>query len=132
MKVLVRKLLNVFLYGIISSIIAFLVSLMVAKLSGASIYSIMGGIGIAVSLAGALSLGHGNPTPSYGTESIGQGNQAYTNYLNMEITKNEREITDYNKSTKNHPLFYFRAGGLNVLLNGIIIFLISILLNNIK
>lgn len=130
LKKLLYKLIEMLLFGIASSILAFLISLVISKVSNANLFITMSIIGIVVAVIGGLSLGHGNPIAS-GMINIGQENQQYANYLNMEATRMEREITNYYESAKNHAVFYFRSGGFNLFLNGAVIFIVSILLDRI-
>lgn len=123
--------LDVILYGIAASIIVFLISLLLSNFYSADKYEIMAIAGIIISSIGALSLGKGNTNPPSGISNMGQSNAAYNTFRNFENTATEREITNFHSSTKNHALIYFRKCGVNALLTGIIVILVSYLLKAI-
>lgn len=122
-----KRICEIFMYGIISSLLAFLLSTILSSKWGITIYDSMTGIGILIIVIGALSFVSGNAA-GIGINSMGQLNSQYLSYLNLETTRMERNATKYYESCKNHILFYFKSSSLNIILNGIIVVLAGIIM----
>lgn len=121
-------LLDVIIYGTLSSVIAFYLSLFLSKrLLNIGIYDLMFIIGILIVCAGIFSAIGGNPSGIY-MGGPGLGSQ-YASIFNNEVTLMERKITNYYTSAKNHTKLYFTRGTLNIAANGIFVILVSIILN---
>lgn len=124
-----KKIAFVFIYGIISSALAFLISsYLVRNNSVVKVYDSMTMIGLLIMVIGALSSVGGNPT-GVGAIGLGQMNNQYISNFNIEVTKMERSITKYFESTANHTKLYFTSSKLNIILNGAFIILSSIVLS---
>ena len=126
---LLRRVIDVIIFGIASSIAAFLLALLLTRVwLKISVYDTMFYIGALVAVLGGLSLGRGSPTAGAnlgGTTS----NSQYNSYANLMKVGTERRITNYYESTKDHAQFYFTSSRLNVFLNGAMIVLSSFILS---
>lgn len=128
MKKFILWLIDVIIYGVLSSVIAFYLSLFLSKrLLNIDVYGLMFAIGILIVCAGVFSAIGGNPSGIY-MGGPGLGNQ-YASIFNTEVTIMERKITNYYNSAKNHTKLYFTRSTLNIIVNGIFVILTSILLS---
>jgi hypothetical protein len=129
---LLRRVIDVIIFGIASSIAAFLLALLLTRVwLKISVYDTMFYIGVLVAVLGGLSLGRGSPTAgaNLGGQTNLQGNSQYNSYANLMKVGTERRITNYYESTKDHAQFYFTSSRLNVFLNGAMIVLSSFVLS---
>lgn len=126
-KKILKRIVSVLMYGIISTIVAFLIALLIQKSFEFKIYDSMTTIGLIIVCIGALSTVGGIPTgvDMRSTNDYGQ----YTGQLNLEVTKMESEAYKYIKRTANHAKLYFSSSKLNIILNGMFVILTSIIIS---
>lgn len=125
-KRLFKKIALIFVYGVISSGIAYLIASWLTKDTGPKVYDAMTIIGIFIMIIGAFAMVGGNPT-GLGPIGTGLNSQQVANF-NIEVTRMERETTGYFKSSANHTKLYFTISKLNIILNGAFIIFSSIML----
>lgn len=131
-KAILLKLRDIILFGLLSTLVAYLIALLSSYVFDKNTFTVMYWIGMGVAVLGALSLGHGNPIlmGSIASDHTNSGQQ-YMNYYNAESVRTERQITKYYDSIKNHGMSYYRRGGVNLFLNGAIVYLLTYLLDNL-
>ncbi len=122
---LLRRIMFILLFGIVSSIIAFFISLLLHHYLMMRTFDIMAIIGLLIVIIGAVSSIGGNPS-GVNLSNMGQVYSQYSSHLNLEVTKMERESTDYFRNTVNHVKLHFFGSSLNVILNGVFIILTSV------
>lgn len=127
-----NSILSMLLYGIIFSVISFFISWLISKKISMDVTSIMAGIGFLIIILGAFTFINGNPN-GMGVGGIGstQLNSQHIQYQNLEVTKMERESTQYYKNFKKHNVFEFNSGSLAVIVYGLVIYIMSMIIKNI-
>lgn len=125
-KNLLKRIVSILIYGIISTMVAFLISLLIQKSFGFTAYDSMTTIGLIIVCIGALSTVGGIPAgiDMRNTDDYSE----YNLQLNLEVIKVESEVHKYIKRTANCTKLYF-SSKLNIIFNGIFVILTSIIIS---
>lgn len=83
-------------------------------------------VGVIFLILGALMMMKGNPNGG-SMSGVGMKNANQINYMNLEVTRLERERTGYYQDFKNHSIVEFTPHRICVALGGALLILFSIL-----
>lgn len=125
MKPWVRSLLFLALFSLIFLGIGYAAALMIAKRSESSLQDILFCEGLIVLILGAMMSVKGNPS-GLSLWSLGRSSQ-YSAYVNLEVTRMERESTGYFKNFLKHSVVEFAFSNVTIIVSGLLIIAASFL-----
>lgn len=118
-----KRIITSLVCGIISSIVAFFIALLIQKSYEFKIYDSMTVIGLLIICLGVLSTDGETPI------GVDMRSDQYTQQLNLEVTKMESGASKYIKRVANHTNLNFTFTKLNIILNGVFVILSSIVIS---
>lgn len=129
-KRILKKIISYLVCGIISSIVAFFIALLIQNRFKLKIYDAMTVIGLIIICFGVLSTDGETPigVDRRSPDDYGQ----YAQQLNLEVTKMESGASKYIKRVANHTNLNFTITKLNIILNGVFVILSSIVISLIS
>lgn len=116
-------LITVFLSACIS-LTGYFVASLISKEFSTGIKSVMFIEGIITLIIGLMSMMEGNPSGINITDSGRHGSE-YLSYMNLEVTRMERNLTNYFKNFMNHSIVEIASSSLTIVLGGVFILLYS-------
>ncbi len=118
---------NILFYCAISLLIAGILSVVVSKVFGLSLWDVMFIIGIAIAVIGAMSSISGNAT---GSRLFGGAiDSQYQSFTNIETLEMERKLTAYLKNFTKKAVFDPKVSGIGIISSGLVLVLITLLIS---
>ena len=117
------------LYGLVFLGIGYVIAILISNRSGYYLQDVLFVEGFSVIVIGILMSMKGNPS-GMSLLGLGQQNAQQVSYLNLEVTRIERDKTDYYKNFLKHSVLDFAFSSLVIILGGVFIILFSIFFVN--
>ncbi|MBH1940832.1 hypothetical protein I5677_08020 [Mobilitalea sibirica] len=125
-KIIIRKLLWLFIFGLVYLSTGYIVALFISHQFGYTLQDVMSYVGIFLFFLGILLSMKGNPSGS-NINGMGMSNEKAISYQNLEVTRLEREINPYHKDYYKNNVVRFAFGKLTFIIGGVMIMAFSLL-----
>lgn len=117
------------LYGLIFLGIGYVIAILISNRSGYYLQDVLFVEGFSVIVIGTLMSMKGNPS-GMSLLGLGQQNAQQVANWNLEVTRIERDKTDYYKNFLKHSVLDFAFSSLVIILGGVFLILFSIFFVN--
>ncbi|MFZ2539586.1 MAG: hypothetical protein WAX04_11880 [Oscillospiraceae bacterium] len=124
LKDIFKKSLFLLLYSLVFWGIGYVVAILISYQFKYNLQDVLFCEGLGFIMIGAFLSMKGNPS-GVNFQGMGQNNGQYISYQNLEVTRIERETTDYYKNFFKHSVVEFAFSGLTIILSGIFIIVFS-------
>lgn len=125
-KVMIWRLIILIISGMLFAGIGVGIGLLIAGHYDHNVQDVLFMEGVVFAIIGILTSMKGNPS-GVGTSGWGIKNANAVNYVNLETTVMEREITDYYKNFRKNAIVEYAFGRMTLILAGVILAAIGIL-----
>jgi hypothetical protein len=125
-KLSIRKTLFFLVCSLILSGVGYFIATLISNQFDLKLQEAMFVEGLIVIIIGALSSIKGNPSGS-SIQGFGQGNAQYGSILHLEVTRMERESTNYYKNFLKQSVAEFALSNITIIMCGIFIIILSFL-----
>ncbi len=120
-----RKALFLLLFSLVFSGIGYLLAILISHQFNYNLQDVLFCEGIFFIMIGAFMSMKGNPSGA-NFNAVGQNDAQFIAYQNNEVTRVEREITNYHKNFLKNSIVEFRFSGLTMILCGAFIIVFCI------
>ena len=127
-KSMIKNILLIVMYGLAFLGLGYVIAIIISKQFGYVIQDVLFIEGLLVIILGFLLSMKGNPSGS-SLQGLGRNNAQQLSYLNMEVTKTEREATSYHKNFLKHSIVEFAFSNFTIILGGVFILVFSMLIS---
>jgi len=126
-KGLIKNLISIIVFGILFLGIGDLLAYLISQKYEYNLRDVMFLVGLGIIIIGILSMIGGNST-GLNLQGLGQANSQYIANANLEVTRMERETTNYHNSAKNRISIKAAFGSLSIILGGLFMILNSFII----
>ena len=126
-KGLIKNLISIIVFGILFLGIGDLLAYLISQKYEYNLRDVMFLVGLGIIIIGILSMIGGNST-GLNLQGLGQANSQYIANANLEVTRMEREATNYHNSAKNRISIKAAFGSLSIILGGLFMILNSFII----
>lgn len=125
LKLAMKTVRNILFISVVMVTLAYIIGLVISNNSQYILKDVLFVEGIILTFIGLFSMMSGNPS---GVNLTGLGNQngQYFSNINLEVTKIERQSTNFFKNFKMHSVFELAKSSVTVVVSGVCIILLSL------